>query len=449
MIQRTETKLPPHDSDAEEAVIGSLLINGDAVRLIENTIFPNDFYHEQNQWLYGACILLRNRRESINQITLAQELNRTGKLEQCGGVAFLRHLVSSCPTSLDIEHYADIVRRMSVSRQVIALADKIATIGYQTEPDVNNTVNSIADIIVTFRKTVTIFDELISPKDAANIIFDMIGKYKNPPKGMSWGFKDLDEMTSGIFPELTIIGGRPSIGKTQLMLDIVENVVSQDYKILFCSAEMMAGALMERKIARELKVDIRRLRRYGLELDLMDKLTELAGRVSEQQVYYMPQGISSQDIYNEALKMKSTIGLDIVFVDYLQILRDCWQSGRENKNVLVGRASKVLKSLVNDLKIPVVCASQLNRDLERRPEDQRRPGLADLRESGDIEQDADVVFLLYRDIDNTDITISNQLEVKMAKNRQIGDAPAIKLVWVPMEHRYFDCYRRESAADNE
>jgi len=320
----------------------------------------------------------------------------------------------------------------------------VAAIGYEAEPDANESVNKVAELVNIVRKETTVFDELVSPKDAANVIFDMIGEYEQPRKGMTWGFRDIDDMTSGIFPELVIIEARPSVGKTQIMLDITENLVWQGKKILFCSAEMRIKSLMERKIARELRVDIRRLRKCGLETEIIDKLTELAGVVSEQQVYYLPQGISSQDIYNEALKMQSTIGLDIVFVDYLQILRDCWQSGRESKTTLVGRASKILKSLVNDLGIPVICASQLNRDLERRPEDQRKPGLADLRESGDIEQDSDVVFLLWRDLDNIEESARNILEVKMAKNRQLGDYPAVKLIWLPEDHKYADCYRDES-----
>jgi len=436
-----DTKLPPHNIEAEEAIIGSLLIDGEAIGQVENTIKATDFYHEQNRQLYEACVMLRSRREAINQITLAQELSRNKRLEECGGAAYLSHLISICPTSLDIKHYAEIVRRLSVSRGLINLGGHIANVGYKAEPDVNEAMNNVTAKLMDFKKVTTIFDELVSPKDAANVIFDMIGEYEKPPKGMSWGYRDLDDLTSGIFPELVIIGGRPGLGKTQLMLDVMERIIEQEYKVLFCSAEMLIKSLMERKIARELRVDVRMLRRCSLETSLIDKLVELAKDISEQQVYYLPQGVTSQDVYNEALKLKSTIGLDIVFVDYLQILKDCWQSGRESKNVLVGRASKVLKSLVNELQIPVICASQLSRDLERRAEEHKKPTLADLRESGDIEQDADVVFLLWRKLDSEDEAVRNVLEVKMAKNRQLGDAPAIKLTWQPQQHRYVDCYK--------
>jgi len=436
-------KLPPHDIDAEESVIGSLLIDGDAIRQVEHTITPVDFYHEINRWLFQACMSLRSRREAINQITVAQELSRQKKIEECGGVAYLSHLISVCPTSLDIKYYADIVRRLSVSRQLINLGGQIANVGYTANPDPNKSIEEATKMLTDLKKSVTIFDELVQPKDAGNVIFDMIAEYNNPKHSMSWGFADLDELTSGIHPELAIFGARPSTGKTQLMLDILESLAERNYRVLFCSAEMSIKALMERKVARELKTDIRILRRSGLPPDLMDKLAELAGVVSERQVFYLPQGISSNDIYNEATKLKETVGLDIVFVDYLQILKDCWQMGKESKSVLVGRASKVLKSLVEDLRIPVICASQLNRDLERRPEDARKPMLADLRESGDIEQDADVVFLLWRDLNNTDENIRHTLEVKMAKNRQLGDAPFIRLNWLPSQHRYVDAYKGE------
>lgn len=441
----SETRLPPNDNDAEEAVIGSLLIDGDAIKKVENTIAPDDFYHEANRWLYQGCVNLRGRREAINQVTLSRETDRLGRMDLCGGSSHLSYLISICPTSIDIEHYAAIVRRLSVARQMILLGDSVAGVGYEQLPDVNEGIAKITEIFREFRDRTTVFDDLVSPKDAANVIFDMVAEYNEPRHGYMWGFRDIDEMVGGLSPELVIIGARPSVGKTQLMLDIMENFIEQGMRVLFCSVEMMIKSLLERKIAREIRVDIRRLRKCGLEPDVVDKIVKLAGVVSEQQVYYLPQGITSQDVYNQALKLKETVGLDAVFVDYLQILKDCWQTGRESKNVLVGRASKVLKSLVNDLEIPVICASQLSRDLERRSEEQQKPKLADLRESGDIEQDADVVLLLWRDMNNLEEEVRNVLEVKMAKHRQLGDSPAVKLIWRPGEYKYVSAYLGEEA----
>ena len=434
-----DIKLPPNNKDAEESVLGSLIINGDCIEQVENKIKPGDFYFKNNQIIYSACIDLRSRHEAINIVTLAQELKRSGKLESIGGAGQLSYLVSVCGSTLDIEYYADIIYRLSVSRKLIVIGDRISAIGYQEEPEVGKTIDGVVKMITDFRREAVVYDELISPKNAADLLYDMANNIKQPHKAMSYGFKDIDNITSGIYPELIIIGARPSTGKTQIMLDIMENVALQDKKILFCTAEMSLRSLIERKVARELRVDIHSIRNGINDENIKQRMVDLSGKVSEQQVFYLPKGVSSGDIYNEALKLKNNIGLDIVFVDYLQILKDCWQSGRENKVVLVGRACKTLKSIVDDLQIPVICASQLNRDLERRGDD-KRPVLADLRESGDIEQDADVVFLLWRNM--TNIELGKTLEVKMAKNRQLGDASVVKLVWVAQDHCYADYYNQ-------
>ena len=420
-------RLPPHDINAEEAAVGSLLIDGSAIYKIATLLQPSDFYHETNQWLYETCLSLYQRREAINQITVAQELDRQSKLEACGGAAYLSHLISIVPTSLDIEHYAQIVKRLAVSRREIALAGEIAKVGYGAEPDINNGIDKILEMVTDFHQKNVALNDIVTPKDAANILMDLVANYNNPQHSFSWGFKDLDDITSGIYPELIVIGSRPGVGKTQLMLDITENLWGK--AILFCTVEMSTRALLERKIARELRMDIKQLRRHGIDEKGMDRVVELTGQVAEQRIFYLPKGSSSQDIYKEAKKMQETVGLDIVFVDYLQLLSDCWRMERENQNVRVGKACKVLKSLVNDLQVPVVVASQLSRGLEYRSE--KRPTLSDLRDSGNIEQDADVVLLLYRDDEKDDI-----LEIKMAKNRQLGQAKAITLQWVADRHCY-------------
>ena len=417
----------PRDYDAEESTIGSLLIDGEAFNKIATLLHPSDFYTEACRFIYEVCGVLHERREAINQITVAQELDRKGKLELCGGAAYLSHLISIVPTTLDIEFYAQIVKRLSVSRRAIGLAGQIAAVGYEARPDVNEGINDIVELVNGFRKVNVAFDDIVTPKDAGNILIDLITEYNNPRHSFSWGFRDLDDITSGIYPELIIIGARPGVGKTQLMLDIAENLGGRH--IFFASAEMSIKALLERKLARELRKDIRQLRRYGLDEGNMDRVVELATQVSEQDIYYLPKGCSSQDIYHEAKKLKDSVGLDIVFVDYLQLLSDCWRTDRENQNIRVGKACKVLKSLVNDLQVPVVVASQLNRGLEYRTE--KRPSLSDLRDSGEIEQDSDVVLLLYRDEEKSDV-----LEVKMAKNRQLGKARAIYLQWVAARHSY-------------
>ena len=425
-------KLPPHDIDAEEAVIGSLIIDGDTIKLVVDTLKPADFYYEQTGEIYTAVTTIHARHDKVNQTTIAQELHRTGKLEGIGGVAHLSHLISVCPTSMDIEHYAQIVKRLSASRQMISMSEKLASLGYEASPDTNGMIERGIALFDSYRKANTTFDSLVTPMQAGQEVFDLIGKYNTPGHAISWGFRDLDRITSGIYPEFIIVGSRPSVGKTQILKDVAENVALQGSKVLFASAEMGISALMERKVARETGISIRELRKSGIPQDDEDAVMDLAGRVSKSPIYYLPRGVSSKDVYNQAKRMKETIGLDILFVDYLQFLTDCW-SGKENQNVRVGEICKRLKSIVNDLEIPVIVASQLSRTMEYRSEDNQKPKLADLRDSGNIEQDADVVLLLWRDPENDEI-----LAIKMAKNRQLGQSLSIKLKWDTAKYRYGD-----------
>ncbi len=423
----------PHDNDAEEAVIASLLVDGDLMGKVVNLITSVDFFGEVSRQQYQAMVELYNRREKINQITVAQELQRGGKLDACGGAAKLSLLISQCPFPYDIEYYAAIVRRLSVSRQLIDMGDRMAALGYQAEPDTNKMLETVYDLASQFRLANTTVEKLITPKDVGNQVLNLIERYNQPEHALSWGYYDLDGVTSGLYPgEFIIIGSRPGVGKTQLMFDIAESIVNTGRTVLFASVEMTMSQLLERKVARELRVGIRQMRAHGLDVDQMDAVAELAGQMSERRIYYLPQGVSAGEIYTEARKLKEKSGLDIIFVDYLQFLRECW-GDRENQNVRVGRVCKLLKSMSLELEIPVVAASQLSRALELRPEDSRRPTLADLRDSGNIEQDADVVLLLHRDQENEAI-----LEVKMAKNRQLGTAPAVKLLWHTESHRYVD-----------
>jgi len=433
----------PSDLNAEESVLGSLLIDPDAITKIENVIKPEDFYNEPMRFMYQACVNLRSRRETIGEITLTQELKRLGMLELSGGIAKLNVIISTCPTSLDIEEYAEIVRRLSVSRQMIQLGKNMQEVGFSADPDTNKSIDKISAMLLDWKKSVIINNDVVMPKDVASSLMDLMQKYSEPQHTISWGFRTLDTLTSGVYPELIIVGARPSTGKTQIMIDIAESLALSRKKVLFCSAEMSKEAILERKISRELRYGIRELRRDGIPDSLRDKMADVIGVASETSICYMTHGCSSGDIYSKVATLKETWGLDIVFVDYLQILRDCWQLGKENKASQVGRVSKTLKAIVNDFNIPVVCASQLNRDLERGSGEGRKPILADLRESGDIEQDADIVFLLWRDMNSLVEAERNVLQIKMAKNRQLGDSPVVKLVWSQNEHRYYDCYQED------
>jgi len=447
--QTTGSPLPPHDIAAEEAVIGSLLIDGEAIINIDQ-LKPTDFYHEPLGILFSACQTLYYRKQSINQITVGEELDRQGKLEACGGVAYLSHLISILPTSLDLESYADIVSRLAVSRRAIALGEKITELGFEGGPDPQKVVQKITGLVSDFRKHNGRLAGLVTPRDAAEMMLGLLDKYSNKQVGISWGYADLDKITSGIHPsELIIIGARPSIGKTQLILDVAEAIERQGHKILFVSAEMSKEHILERKVARLLKKGVLELRKGEISEDDMRKVYSLAGAMSEANIYTLAANISSHEIYAEASRLKEQIDIDIVFVDYLQKLSDCYGE-KENQNVRVSRVSKTLKDISSDLNIPVIVASQLSREIEHRPEKEQNPTLADLRDSGSIEQDADVVFLLHRymgpnpsyDGGTKDPRV---LRLKMAKNRQLGTAPVQKLLWKSDEHQYVNFALDESS----
>lgn len=427
-------KILPHDVDAEEAVIGSLLIDGDCIRILSKIIKPTDFYYEQNASVYQTCFNLYERREAINTVTVARELDRLGKLQDSGGAAQLSHLVSICPTSLDAEYYADIVRRLSVCRQVINLSDRIAAAGYSQEPDVDGMLSKISEQVEALRKSHLISKRLVTPKDAGNLILDLINTYNQPTNAIESGFYGLDRVTTGFYKgELTIVGARPSVGKTQLLLDMAENMAVKSIKVLFCSVEMSMNQIMERKVSRNLQVPIRVLRRKGLDDKQMEEISNLAGVTSETSIHYLSEGSLVADIERELSILAETNGVDILFVDYLQRLKDCWE-GKENMNIRTGRVSWALKSMAKGYNIPVVVASQLSRASEVR--DNKRPTLADLRDSGAIEQDADNVLLLYRDEESPDY-----MEVKQAKNRQLGEHAAISLLWSHELRRYVNAAR--------
>jgi replicative DNA helicase len=297
---------------------------------------------------------------------------------------------------------------------------KIMSIGSEDDPDVDNAIARAMATMDSIKKA-AVSKKLVTPRDASDAMFNLLETYSKPQQVINSGYYDLDEITTGFRKgELTIIGARPSVGKSQLMFDISENV-STSSKVLFISAEMTKLQIMERKAARELGVPVKQLRKGELTLEQQDKIVDLSGRISEQSIHYVLESVGTNDIERELNVMLNTTGCDIVFVDYLQFLMDCRQQG-ENQNIRVGRAMKALKSMVVRYEIPFIVASQLSRGLETR--ENKRPTLSDLRDSGEIEQDADNVLLLYRGIDEP-----QYLEIYQAKNRQIGSQPAIRLLF--------------------
>ncbi len=384
-------KLPPHDIDAEEAVIGSLMLNG-AIQSC-NSLQSSDFYSERNRWIYDACLRLHERGVSINPITLANELS--DKLDECGGSAFLSHLVGVCPTSLDLSYYAEIVGRLSFYRKMIAISEQISVIGYQASSDVNQSVDKADELLLELRKK-TSPSAIITPKEKGSLLHDRYTDLylKEGDAAISTGLRDLDKILGGGFypGELTILGARTGMGKTTLLQNFA-NAIARIKNVLIFSCEMGVESLGDRDVASIMGLPINTIRWGKYEKKLYDDILDAVGEISESNVYtYDKSPISTATIMQASLNMQLRYGLGAIVVDYLGLIDD--EIG-ENRNITLGYMTKKLKQVARVLKVPIIVAHQLSRTLESRPD--KRPMLSDLRESGHIEEDADVVVFLYRD----------------------------------------------------
>jgi len=397
----TSDRLPPHDNDAEEAVIGSLLIDGTAIHKIASFLAPEDFYGERSKWIYQACLDLSMRDEAVNQITIAQDLDRRQKLEECGGAAYLSHLISIVPTSLDVEHYAQIVYRLSVMRHLISAGSQITAVGYEADPDVEASLSRAEDILFRLRHGQT-------PRDFVHIrqVLDKYfeaGEAEDAEKeghleisSVLSGYNGLDEILGGFQrSDLIIVAGRPSMGKTSLALNIARNAaVDQGACVAMFSVEMSQESLVLRMLSSESGVNLKHVR-LGLHSERDEKsVMNATGVLSEAPIYIddSPQ-LRVVEMRSKARRLYYEHGINLVIVDYLQLMTG---NGRgENRVQEISLISRSLKAIARDLNVPVIAVSQLSRAVEWRAK--HVPQLSDLRESGSIEQDADVVIFVNRE----------------------------------------------------
>ena len=395
-------KLPPHDTDAEENVIGSLPIDGTAIYKIATFLQPQDFYTEQNSLVYEACLALYQRDEAIDQITVAQELARRGRLEVCGGAAYLSHLVSIVATSLHIEHYAQIVSRLSLMRRLINAGSQIAAIGYEADPDVDAAFSRAEDALFRLRHGqsqrdfVHIRQVLDKYFEAAVPTPKVEGYLREPMPYVLSGFTGLDELLGGFqHSDLIIIGGRPSMGKTSLSLNIARNAaVEQGACVALFSLEMARDSLVWRLLSSESGVNLSRIR-LGLHTEEEEKkIMEATGKLSETSIYVddTPQ-LRMVEMRSKARRLHQEHHIDLIILDYMHLMQA--DSRTENRVQELSFLSRSLKGLARDLDVPVLALSQLSRASEFRAS--HVPQLSDLRESGSIEQDADVVVFVNRD----------------------------------------------------
>ena len=391
-------KLLPHDLEAEEAVVGSILIDGESFLQVAPLIKPDDFYREKNQICFSACVALFQRDEAIDQVTLARELSRTDQLEAVGGMAYLSHLVSITPTSANAPYYAEAVSRTSIMRRLIDAASKISAIGYEDTDDVENTLRQAEDTLFQVRSGRTergfiplrqIYDQYMEDR-AADL--EPLAPGTGPVMA---GYNDLDELLGGMQQsDMIVLGARPALGKSTLAVNISLNAARTGSVVGIFSLEMSREQLALRILSSDAEVDSHRLR-LGLYTDAEEqRIIDSIGQLSELPVYIDDTPFQGMvEMRSKARRLSLEHGLDLLIVDYLQLVQG---RGRgDNRVQEVSEISRSIKGMARDLRVPVITCSQLSRVVENRPG--RRPQLSDLRDSGSIEQDSDVVMFIHRD----------------------------------------------------
>jgi replicative DNA helicase len=394
-------RLLPHDLESEEAVIGSLLIDGDSLTNITSFLKSSDFYVAKNRWCYESCLALFERNEPIDQVSIAHELSQRERLEEVGGSAYLSHLVISVPTSVHIEHYAHIVQRASIMRQLITAAGDIAAIGYEGSTDTEGTLAQAEDVLFNVRTGWGTRDfihlrEILDTYMEDTATFDVSGEKSLAP--IPTGFPDIDKLLGGGLQrsDMVVVAARPSLGKSTLAFNIAHYAASNGSRVGIFSLEMSAEQIAIRLLAGEANVNSHRLR-IGLTNEAEDRrVLDAIGALSDLPIYIDDtpvQGIV--EMRGKARRLETQRGIDLIIIDYLQLLSGSEGNRNENRVQEMGLISRSIKAMARDLDIPVLAVSQLSRAVEQRPS--HRPLLSDLRESGSIEQEADVVAFIYRE----------------------------------------------------
>jgi replicative DNA helicase len=392
-----DERMPPYDLEAEKAVVGSLLIDGDTIFDVATLLSIDDFFTEQNRAVFTACMALFERHEGINQITVARELAQKERLEGIGGVAYLSHLVAEVPTSLHIEYYAQIVSRLAIMRRLITAASQISSIGYEADADVDSTLSKAEDLVLKIRQQRSSLG-FVPLKEALGTYFAEIGPASPDAKipHILTGFNVLDNLLIGLQrSSLIVLAARPSIGKTTLAMNIARNAaVNQKACIAIFSLEMSKNEIVQRFLSSEAEVSASHVRIGRFSESDERKIMDASGLLSEAAIYIddSPQ-LRVSDIRSKARRLHFEHNIDLVIVDYLQLIRGYGRS--ENRVQELSEITRSLKSLARELDIPVLAVSQLSRAVEMRIS--HKPQLSDLRDSGSIEQDADVVLFIHRE----------------------------------------------------
>jgi replicative DNA helicase len=444
-------RLPPQSIEAEQSVLGSILIDRDAVMEVADFLKPEDFYRQAHGRIYAVIIELSERREPVDVVTVAEALERTGDLEAIGGRAYLGTLSNQTPTAVHAAQYARIVERKAILRNLISAAGKIAGIGYEDQAEAQEAIDRAESELfaVSQRRVAPGFSPLKSLLHDAYDRLDYLHEHRGELSGIRTGFGDLDTLTTGLQKsDLIILAARPSVGKTSLALNIAEHAAARDKKSVgLFSLEMSKEQLVLRLLSSVANIDSQRLRTGFLdELDFT-RIAPAMNTLSEAPIYIDDTpNITTMELRTKARRLQAETGLDLVIVDYLQLMQSSTTTRDANRVQEVAEISRGLKALARELKVPVLALSQLSRQPEMR--ESKEPRLSDLRESGSIEQDADLVMFLWREKErgsDDQVTDGEVIKLKLAKHRN-GPTGEIDL-WFKKAQTRFVNYAGDRFAD--
>lgn len=434
-------RLPPQSVEAEQSVLGALLIDRDAVVEVADVLRAEDFYRGVHGDIYAAVLDLYERREPVDIVTVSEALERNGRLDSVGGSAYLTSLINLTPTAVNATHYARIVERKAVLRNLIGAAGRIAGIGYEDSPDVSESIDRAESELfsVSQRRVDSGFSPLKTLLHAAYDRLDYLHQHRGEVAGIRTPFKDLDQLTTGLQKsDLIIIAARPSIGKTSLALNIAEYAAVQDKRTVgIFSLEMSKDQLVLRLLSSVAKIDSQNLRTGFLEEMDFTRLAPAMNALAEAPMYIDDTpNISTMELRTKARRLQAESGLDLLIVDYLQLMQSSVNTRDANRVQEVSEISRGLKGLARELEVPVVALSQLSRQPEMR--ESKEPRLSDLRESGSIEQDADLVIFLWREKDrgaDEGEADGEVVNLKLAKHRN-GPTGEIRLWFRKRQTRF-------------
>ncbi|MBW5448768.1 replicative DNA helicase [Cohnella sp. CFH 77786] len=441
-----EGRVPPQNLEAEQAVLGAILLEAEALITAMERLRAEDFYSVAHQRIFEAIVSLNEDNQPLDLITLTARLRDQGELEEVGGVSYLAKLIGSVPTAANVDYYAQIVEEKSMLRRLIRTATQIVSNGYAEGDDVGALLNDAEQRILELSNR-RASHGFISIRDVLMDVFERVEhlyNHKGGVTGIPSGFIDLDKMTSGFQrSDLIIVAARPSVGKTAFALNIAQNVaVRAGETVAIFSLEMSAAQLVQRMICAESNVDAGRMRTGHLEGDDWEKLSMAIGSLSEAQVFIDDTpGITVADIRAKCRRLKKEKGLGMILIDYLQLIQGRGKAG-ENRQQEVSEISRTLKQIARELEVPVIALSQLSRGVEQRQD--KRPMMSDLRESGSIEQDADIVAFLYRDdYYDKETEKKNIIEIIIAKQRN-GPVGTVELVFLKQFNKFVSLDRQHA-----